>query len=56
VVSGTLSAITDKTQREALEKQVADARHLLRDYGEPDEEDVALGVANEQPGSPVVLA
>jgi hypothetical protein len=56
VVSGTLSAITDKTQREALEKQVADARHLLRDYDEPDEEDVALGVANEQPGSPVVLA
>lgn len=54
VVSGTLSAITDKAQRQALEKQVEEAQNLLSDYDEPDEEDVVLGVANEQTGAPVV--
>lgn len=54
VVSGTLSAITDKAQRQALEKQVEEARNLLADYDEPEVEDVVLGVANEQAGAPVV--
>jgi len=54
VVSGTLSAITDKAQRQALEKQVEEARNLLSNYDEPDEEDVVLGVASEQNGAPVV--
>jgi hypothetical protein len=54
VVSGTLSAITDKAQRQALEKQVAEARNLLADYDEPEEENIVLGNANEQNGAPVV--
>jgi hypothetical protein len=56
VVSGTLSAITDKPQRSALEKQVAAARQLLQEYDEPDEEEVVLGNAAETPESLVVQA
>ncbi|KAH8081457.1 hypothetical protein HD553DRAFT_344158 [Filobasidium floriforme] len=54
VVSGTLSAITDKAQRQALEKQVEEARNLLAEYDEPEEEVVVLGNANEQNGASVV--
>ena len=51
-----MSAITNKPQRSALEKQVAAVRQLLQEYDEPDKEEVVLGNAAETPESLVVQA